>query len=96
MDLQQNALYGNPVAAYNTIGAGMVNPVKANGDTDWNAILANGIRGAAQGAIAAQVQGAYASGQLVYHEPTYNTTSANGLNGLILLAGLAFLVMGSK
>lgn len=94
MDLQQNALYGSPVAAWNTLGAGMVNPTKANGDTDWGAILANGIRGAAQGAIASQVQGAYDSGQLV-HVPTYNTTSANGLNGLILLAGLAFLVMGA-
>lgn len=94
MDLQQQALYGNPVAAYNTLGANMVNPVKANGETDWGAILANGIRGAAQGAIGAQVSGAYASGQLVPYQPTYNTTSANGLNGLILLAGLAFFVMG--
>lgn len=96
MDLQQNAIYGNPVAAYNNLGANMVNPTKANGDTDWSAILANGIRGAAQGAIAAQVNGAYASGQLVPYQPTYNTTSANGLNGLILLGVLAFFVMGSK
>jgi len=93
MDLQQNALYGSPVAAYNQLGANMVNPVKANGETDWGAILANGIRGAAQGAIGAQVNGAYASGQLV--APVgYQQTSASGLNGLILLAGLAFLVMG--
>lgn len=93
MDLQQNAIYGSPVSAYNQLGATMANPSKANGETDWGAILANGIRGAAQGAIAAQVQGAYNSGQLIA-APTYQQTSATGLNGLILIAGLAFLVMG--
>lgn len=94
MELQQNAIYGTSVAAYNQLGANMVNPMQANGDTDWGAILANGIRGAAQGAIAAQVNGAYASGQLVApYTPTYNTTSAGGLNGLILLAALAFFVL---
>lgn len=93
MDLQQQALYGSPVAAYNQLGATMANPSRANGDTDWSAILANGIRGAAQGAIAAQVNGAYASGQLIA-QPGYQQTSASGLNGLILIAGLAFLVMG--
>lgn len=93
MNIQQDAIYGSPAAAYQTLGASMVNPMMANGDTDWNAILANGIRGAAQGAIAAQVQGAYASGQLV--QPTaYHQASASSLNGLLLLAGLAFLVMG--
>jgi len=95
MELQQNAIYGNPVAAYNQLGANMVNPMQANGETDWGAILANGIRGAAQGAIGAQVNGAYASGQLVPYQPTYNTSSASGLNGLILLAGLAYFVMSA-
>lgn len=96
MDLQQMAIYGNPVAAYQTLGAQMVNPERANGDTDWNAILANGIRGAAQGAIAAQVNSAYASGQLMAPVSYQPTTSPTGLNGLILLAGLAYIVMSAN
>jgi hypothetical protein len=91
MNIQQDAIYGGPAAMYQTLGANMVNPAQASGETDWNAILANGIRGAAQGAIQAQVNGAYASGQLV--NPAAQGRS--NMTGLILLAGLAYLVMGN-
>lgn len=93
MGIQQDAIYGNPVMAYQNLTASMVNPERANGDTDWNAILANGIRGAAQGAIMAQVQGAYASGQLMPPPSDYRPT-ASGLNGLLLIAVAAFFIMG--
>lgn len=95
MDLQQYAIYGDPARAYQTLGANMVNPEKANGETDWGAILANGIRGAAQGAIEAQVRDAYASGQLV--SPTYQpTTGPTGLNGLLLVGALVWIMWGNS
>jgi hypothetical protein len=91
MNIQQDAIYGNPVQAYQTLGATMVNPMQANGETDWGAILANGIRGAAQGAIAAQVNGAYASGQLM--QPTaYQQPRSNGLTGLLLVGAVLYMV----
>ena len=93
MDLQQMAIYGDDVRAYQALGAAMANPAQANGDTDWNAILTNGIRGAAQGALQSQINAAYASGQLV-NQPTYQpTTGPTGLNGLLLIAALAYFVM---
>lgn len=95
MDIQQNAIYGTDVRAYNYLGASMANPVQATGESDWGAILANGIRGAAQGAIASQVRGAYESGQLVQPTAYQPTTSASGLNGLLLIAALAWIVMGN-
>lgn len=94
MDLQQNAIYGTDVRAYNYLGATMANPQTATGETDWGAILANGIRGAAQGAIQARVEEAYASGQLYAPAPAYEPRGP-GMTGLLLLAGLAWIVMGA-
>lgn len=86
--LTQVALFGDDAAAYNTLGANMLNPVAANGDTDWGAVLLNGIRGAAQGAIASQVQGAYASGQL--QQPM--VARSNSIMPLLLIGGLLYMV----
>ena len=86
--LPQVALFGDDAAAYNTLGANMLNPVAASGETDWGAILMNGIRGAAQGAIASQVQGAYSSGQL--QPPPVART--NSLMPLLLIGGLLYMV----
>jgi hypothetical protein len=61
-DYTNDAIYG--YTGGNTLGADMLNPSAAQGFTDWGAILANGIRGAAQGAIGGMVNNAYASGQL--------------------------------
>ena len=62
MSLTNDALYG----AYQTpyMGADMLNG-SAESSTDWGAVLAGGIVGAAQGAIGQMVNGAYASGQLI-------------------------------
>lgn len=87
-DLTKVALFGDDAAAYQTLGANMLNPVAASGETDWGAILMNGIRGAAQGAIASQVQGAYASGQL--QSPVVNRSAS--LMPLLLIGGLLYLV----
>lgn len=61
MSLTNDALYGEYQAPY--MGADMLNG-SAQSSTDWGAVLAGGIVGAAQGAIGQMVGGAYASGQL--------------------------------
>lgn len=91
-DLTTVALWGPDANAYGTLGAQMVNPVSASGDTDWGAILTNGIRGAAQGAIAAQVNGAYASGQLV-NSATGQRAGQGSLLTLLLIGGVIWAVM---
>jgi hypothetical protein len=60
--LTNDALYGAYQAP--TLGANMMN-ANAQSETDWGAVLAGGIVGAAQGAIGQMVGGAYASGQLL-------------------------------
>lgn len=90
MDLQQMAIYGGAPAAYQNLTASMVNPTMANGETDWSAILANGIRGAAQGAIAAKVNEAYASGQLVH--PAAQRPANSGLMGLLIVGAILYAV----
>lgn len=89
MGLQQDAIYGYAPGPSQTITPQMLNP----GVMSINELVANGIRGAAEGAINAQIAGAYASGQLV---PPVSQVQARAstLNGMILLAGLAYLVMG--
>jgi hypothetical protein len=88
-DLTKVALFGDDATAYRTLGANMLNPVAASGETDWGAILMNGIRGAAQGAIASQVQGAYSSGQL---QPLPPVARTNSLMPLLLIGGLLYMV----
>lgn len=60
-NITNDALFGNYQAPY--MGATMMN-ANAQTETDWGAVLAGGIVGAAQGAIGGMVAGAYASGQL--------------------------------
>lgn len=59
--LTNDALYGEYQAPY--LGADMLNG-SAQSSTDWGAVLAGGIVGAAQGAMSQMVGGAYSSGQL--------------------------------
>jgi hypothetical protein len=89
-DLQNAAIYGDDYGI-RTLGANMVNPTMADGSTDWGAILANGIRGAAQGAIASQVQGAYASGQLVY--PQQAGAQGGNLMPLLVIGVVLYMVL---
>jgi hypothetical protein len=82
------------------MGADMLNPGAASDSVDWGAVLANGIRGAAQGAIAASVGGAYASGQLqpmpgrdMYGNPLPVASSGANLIPLLLIGAVLFLAM---
>lgn len=89
-DLSTYSLFGdqgNPSA----IPASMMN-TNADGSTDWNAVLTAGIRGAAQGAIAASVGEKYASGQLV--APARTVQGAQTRN-LLILAAVAYFALNS-
>lgn len=88
-DYINDAIYG--YTGGNTLGADMLNPGAAQSSTDWGAILANGIRGAAQGAIAAQVGGAYASGQL--QQQAVAQQQKNSTFILLLIAGGVLFAM---
>lgn len=90
-DYFNDALYGY-TASTGTLGADMVNPSAASSSVDWGAILANGIRGAAQGAIAGQVAGAYQSGQLVAAQQQAQAAN-KGLITLLLIGGIAYVLM---
>jgi hypothetical protein len=87
MGITQDALFGTNYGP--TMGATMMNPSAASGDTDWGAVLLNGIRGAAQGAIASQVQGAYSSGQL---QGPMGQPRGNSMMPLLIIAAIVYAV----
>lgn len=89
MTYQTDALYGD-ADNYSALPADMLN-VNADGAIDWNALLAGGIRGAAQAAIATRVNGAYASGQLV--APNQAQASNAKLMNLLLIGAVIYAVM---
>jgi hypothetical protein len=91
MDLSVYSLYGDQ-ANTSAIPQSMLNS-NADGTTDWGAVLAQGIRGAAQGAIRASVNEKYASGQLV--APYGTTGQAFTGNNLLLIAVVAFFLLKS-
>jgi hypothetical protein len=91
--LTNDALYGNYMAPY--MGANMMN-ANAQSDTDWGAVLAGGIVGAAQGAIGGMIGGAYASGQL---QPTqaqlaaaYQAQQQRQLMTLLIIGAIIYAV----
>ena len=84
------ALWGYAPTTNNLLTADMLNP-NAEGEQDWNTILTQGIKGAAQGAIQAMVNNAQNSGQLVVGSARVNV-HANKSGQLLLLAGLAWLL----
>lgn len=86
-DYTNDALFGTYGGG--ALGADMLNPAAAQSATDWGAILANGIRGAAQGAIAAKVGGAYASGQLVNQQAAQAKGNSQFLT-LLLVGGVLY------
>lgn len=90
IDLTTYSLYGDQ-ANTSAIPASMLN-TNADGSTDWNAVLTAGIRGAAQGAIAASVGDKYASGQLV---PPANTVRGAQTRNLLIIAAIAYFVMAN-
>lgn len=91
MDFGQDANYAIFGTTNNSqIPAVMLNP-DANGDVDWDTILTNGIKGAANGAIQSMVQGAVNSGQLVLQQPA--TRPLGGMN-LLLIGAVLYFVLG--
>lgn len=90
-DYYNNAVYG--YTSDGTLGADMLNPAQASDGNDWGSILASGIRGAAQGAIAARVSGAYQSGQL--QQQAVQQQKANGQFMVLLIVG-GLLYLASK
>lgn len=89
MGLQLDALFGGQPNT-SLMGADMLNSGQAQDSFDWGAVLANGIRGAAQGAMAASVQGAYDSGQL---RAPLGVSQGGNLMPLLLIGGLLYAVM---
>lgn len=87
---QADAIFGSQ-ANTSAIPADLLN-VNANGETDWNSVIANGIRGAAQGAISALVGEKFQSGQL--RDPaTVQVTASNKMIQWLLIGGVAYLVL---
>jgi hypothetical protein len=86
-DYYNDAVFG--YTSSGTLGADMLNPGVTSGETDWGAILANGIRGAAQGAIGSMVRGAQQSGQIAAAQVAQK--KSNQLFMLILIGGALYL-----
>lgn len=90
--LTNDAIYGANQAPYMT--ATMFNP-NATSDTDWGAVLANGIVGASQAALATMVGGAYASGQLqnpVVAQQQYAAQQRSQMTTLLIVGAVIYLV----
>lgn len=88
----ENALYG-PGPNLSAINAQMLNPAYAQGETDWGAVMANGIRGATQGAIAGLVAEKYASGQLVSpNNPQALALPQNNMLMWLLVGGAVYML----
>jgi hypothetical protein len=86
-DYTNDAIYG--YTGSGTLGADMLNPYAASGPEDFGAVIANGIRGAAQGAIGGMVAGAQASGQL-QQAAIVRQQSNNTLLVLLLVGGVLY------
>jgi hypothetical protein len=73
--------------------ANMLNPGMAQGETDWGAVLTNGIRGATEGALAGLVAEKYASGQLAYPPGAYAQQGGGNMMPLLVIGAIAYLVL---
>lgn len=91
MDLANYSIFGN-AANTSALPANMLNS-NADGSTNWNAVLADGIRGAAQAAISASVGEKFQSGQLVSQAQA--TARSDQTRNLLVLGVLAYFVMRS-
>jgi hypothetical protein len=91
MDLANYSLFGD-VQNTSAIPASVMS-VNADGDTDWNAVLASGIRGAAQAAIAASVGQKFADGQLVAQ--AQQKAQSDQMRNLLIMGVIAYLVLHS-
>jgi hypothetical protein len=92
MNYEGDAIYGG-VQNTSYMGADMMNPAYAQAETDWNAVLTNGIRGATAGALSALVGEKFASGQLQYQYPVARPgMQANGLMPILVIGGLLYVL----
>lgn len=94
MSYESNALFGEN-DGYSAIPANMLN-AGADGAVDWGYVVSQGIKGAAQNAIGAMVNGAYADGQLQQNRTVQVTADKNTMNLLIIGALVFFVLAGSK
>lgn len=91
MDLANYSIFGN-AANTSAIPSNMLN-TNADGTTNWNAVLADGIRGAAQAAISASVGEKFADGQLVSQAQA--TARSNQTRNLLIVGVLAYFFLRS-
>lgn len=91
---ENNALFGDN-SDYAAIPANMLN-AGADGAVDWGYVVSQGIKGAAQNAIGAMVNGAYADGQLQQNRTVSVSADKNTMNLLIIGAIAFFVLAGSK
>ncbi len=89
-DYQNVAIFGTG-RCRSAISADMLNSANASDPKDWNAILAYGIRGAAQAAISASVGEKFADGQLVSNAKM--TANSDQSKNILLVCILAFFLM---
>ncbi len=87
----EDSYYGPDVRNTSLIPANIMSAT-AEGGYDWNAILSNGIRGAAQGAILASVGERFESGQL-RAPPVPPGARPMSMQTLLLIAVVAYVVL---
>jgi hypothetical protein len=85
------ALWGYAPTTNNMLTADMLNP-DAESEQDWNTILTQGVKGAAQGAIQAMVNNAQNSGQLVVGGARVNVQTNKG-GQLLIFAAIAYFLL---
>lgn len=92
LNYEGDAIYGTQ--SYNTaIGANMMNPTYATSSTDWGSILTNGIRGAAEGAMAGLVAEKYASGQLQLPTAYQGAQQQKSIMPLLVIGAIVYVLM---
>lgn len=90
MDLSNYAMFGDHAGA-SEIPASLMS-TNADGSTDWNKVLAGGIRGAAQQAISQSVGEKFADGQLVAEAQA--ASKSDKTTNIVLVAVALYMLMG--
>lgn len=91
-DYATAAIYGD-TPNNSQIPADMLNSGAAGDETDWGAVLAGGIRGAAQAAISASVGAKFADGQLVTASTATARAKAAQARTWLVIAVVAYLAL---
>lgn len=91
MDYQNAALFGDR-ANTSMIPSAMMNQFTADGSTDWGAVITNGIRGAADGAIRGLVSEKFQDQQLKAQQTQAAIAQRSMLN-LVVIGAILFVVL---